>query len=134
MAVARTPQAYMFLIVPIFGALFCGSELYQRARIELNGTVVASDTTCMQPQNNRCATTYVLENAAHLREMYVAGPTDHSLPRRLPIGTTVVKKKWSMSYWLNGRHVNDFPVQFYAWVFLTSVCVGWWAYVKRPRS
>ncbi len=131
MATAPASQKIAFFAFPILGALFSGGELYQRASIELNGTIVASDTTCMQPQNNRCATEYIVENAAHSREKYIAGPTDHSLPRRLPIGTTVAKEKWSLSYRLNGRETDDFPLQFYIGAFVVSVCVGWWAYARR---
>jgi hypothetical protein len=93
--------------------LFAGHEIYQRAAISLDGTVVSSETSCVQPYNNRCDTAYVLEGRDGAQSAYVAGPTDESLERRLPVGTVIHKSKWSLSYTVDARNVNDFPIGFY---------------------
>lgn len=114
--------------------LFAGSEIYQRAVVELNGSIVSSETSCMQPENNRCATKYVIEGHDHIRTIYIAGPTDKALPQRLPAGTEIVKAKWALAYSINGRRINDFPIVFYAGLLVFGLCcVGWW-YVLSKRG
>jgi len=93
--------------------LFAGHEIYQRAAISLHGTVVSSETSCVQPYNNRCDTTYVVEAQDQTRSTYVAGPTDESLERRLPVGTVIRKDKWALTYSVNNRKISDFPAVFY---------------------
>lgn len=98
--------------------LFAGHEIYQRANVVLNGVIVTSKTDCVQPYNNRCATEYVVESADHAHVVYVAGPTDASLRRRLPVGTRIRKDKWSLTYFVNGKKVDDFPTRFYGGLML----------------
>jgi len=111
--------------------LFAGHEIYQRAEVALNGTVVSSETGCLQPYNNRCDTTYIVESQNHVRSTYVAGPTDAPLGRRLPVGTLIQKDKWALTYSVNGKIVNDFPINFYGGLMLFGlVC----ALFGRPSS
>jgi hypothetical protein len=114
--------------------LFAGSEIYERAAIELNGTVVSSETSCMQPANNRCATQYIVEAPGQLRQTYIAGPTDKALPRRLPVGTVINKDKWQLSYSINGREVNDFPVVFYSTILMLGLMCAVWGYTILRRN
>jgi len=93
--------------------LFAGHEIYQRAAISLRGTIVSSETSCVQPYNNRCDTRYVVEAQDRTRATYIAGPTDESLERRLPVGTLIRKDKWALTYSVNNQKVSDFPVVFY---------------------
>jgi hypothetical protein len=92
---------------------FAGHEIYQRAAISLQGTVVSSETSCVRPYNNRCDTTYVVEAQDQTRSTYVAGPTDEFLGRRLPVGTLIRKDKWALTYSVNNRQISDFPIVFY---------------------
>ncbi len=115
------------ILVAVLMWLFAGSEIYQRAVIDLDGTVIYSATSCMQPYNNRCGTTYLLRARDGSEQRYDAGPTDKSLRRRLPVGTVLMKKKWALSYAVNGREVRDFPLAFYAGVLgLGCVSAIWW--------
>jgi hypothetical protein len=100
--------------------LFAGSEIYQRAAIELNGTVVSSETSCMQPANNRCATQYIVEAPDRSRHTYIAGPTD--------------KDEWQLSYSINGREVNDFPVVFYSTILMLGLMCAVWGYTILRRK
>jgi hypothetical protein len=114
--------------------LFSGSEIYQRGAIELNGTIVSSTTACMQPWNNRCATEYTVKVHNGSQQTYVAGPTDRALPRRLPVGTVVIKTRWALSYSLNGQQVDDFPILFYYGLLVVGGGCGiWWLLLRNRR-
>jgi len=129
----RSPHAPLLLALPAL--LFAGSELYQRAELQLNGTIVSATTGCMQPWNNRCASTYVIEARDGSRQTYVAGSVDHALPRRLAVGTVVVKNRWVLSYSLNGRKIDDFPIFFYAGVAVLGLGgAGWWVLRRASRT
>lgn len=131
---AASPKNYRGLVFAALIWLFAGSEIYQRAAIELNGTVVSSNTSCMQPQNNRCATEYVIEGSKQSRITYIAGPTDKALPRRLPVGTVIVKDKWALAYSINGQHIDDFPIGFYVALLVFGLCCIWWWYGLSNRD
>lgn len=108
--------------------LLSGSEFYQRASIALDGKVVSSETSCMQPANNRCATVYVVESKDGVHTEYIAGPTDHSLQRRLPVGTNISKQKWHLSYSINGTEIDTFPVVFHTYLLTFAGCCLYWAF------
>ena len=132
---ATVQRNYGVLIVfAILTWLFAGSEILQRATIELHGTVVTSDTSCVQPQNNRCATEYVVETDKHVKKTYIAGPTDKALPRRLPVGTVIIKDKWALSYSIDGIRINDFPSVFYWGQMVFGLCCALLWYVLSKRG
>lgn len=133
------PRSNALLLLAVMACLFGGSEIYRRAAIALDGALVSSTTTCAQPANNRCASQYVVLSSDGNRTSYVAGPTDASLRRGLPVGTAIAKKKWSLDYLLDGRRVDDFPLTFYAGVIAFGVaCLGLWigrfGFGKTPGS
>jgi hypothetical protein len=96
-----------------FGAtvffLMGANEIIQRLFIEIDGTTISSETTTV----NHVFTTYVIRGSDGSLRRYIAGGTDHSLPRRLPKGTHVAKRKYELSWRQNGQPVNDFPLYFY---------------------
>ena len=103
-------------------------EITARATLDVSGRVLQSDTRCVQPLNNRCFTTYVIQplRSAH-SFVYQAGPNDHSLQRELPVGTEISKQKWALVYRINGTIVDDFPITCYgvvAGVGLTLLLTG----------
>lgn len=117
-AVARlyaTPGQFVGLLL-MWGlpmTLFSACEIAQRTCIEVDGTIIESTTKCVQPENNRCATTYRIQSADQV-VTYIAGPTDHSLRRRLPVGTAIRKKHWALTYVIDGADTDDFPIVPYA--------------------
>lgn len=109
----------------VLALLFAGNEIYQRAVVELSGTVTLSETTCVQPYNNRCSTKYVVTGENGSYATYVAGSSDASLERYLPVGTLVNKRKWSLVYSVNGKQISDFPIKFYDGVILVGMLCAW---------
>lgn len=97
--------------IPLF--LFGSCEILARATIEVSGKVQGAQIQCMQPANNRCATTYVLESPGGKMTNHVAGSVDHALARNIPLGATIEKKKWQLDYQVDDKTVNDFPLLFY---------------------
>jgi len=91
-----------FLLVP-------ATSGFQRAWLAVEGTVVAKDLLCQQPQNNRCATTYTLASGK-ANSKYVAGPVDYALSQDIPVGAVVKKTRWELGYTVNGKHVDDLSI------------------------
>ena len=110
-------------IAAVFWIFFGGNEIVERLLIEADGNIVSSVTTT----GNRPATTYVILGANGVKTQYVAGPTDESLPRRLPEGTHIAKKKFELAWELNGAQVNDFPLYFYLGACGLGVFISLWA-------
>ena len=122
-------RPYLFFgSIGVLGLLFCLCEIYARASISLDGTIVFSKSSCVQPYNNRCATVYVVEDPRGARTDYIAGPTDHSLKRYLPVGTSIQKARWSLSYMVDGHRIDDFPRYFYFGVGFMGICFLYWAF------
>jgi hypothetical protein len=112
--------------------LFGGSQIYQRATIDLNGSIVSSETRYVPTDHNRCITQYIVEQSDHSHTIYVGGSSPQSLPCGLPVGTAISKTKWSLSYSVNGRRVNDFSTGFYVGVIVIGLCsIGWWRLLYR---
>jgi len=59
-------------------------------------------TICLNGHQARCSSTYVLVKDGGVFETFVAEPAEYSLPKRLPVGTRVDKKKWRLTYSING--------------------------------
>jgi hypothetical protein len=69
---------------------------------------------------------YLVRSDDGHEQSYVAGPTDASLERSLPVGTRLRKDRWSFSYEVNDRRVW-FPIVFYGVLLLGALaafCIG----------
>jgi len=126
---------HSFLAVAAGLCIFFGAnEIGQRMLIEIDGTIVSSQTT----PGPRRVTTYVLRSADGQRREYVAGATDRSLPRDLPVGTHVSKHRYELSWRLNERKVDDFPVWFYLGACLVGAALAYFAFAQwqlnRPKG
>ena len=128
---ATRGQCRALLSFGVMMSLLAASEIYQRAAIQLDGTISSSKTSCVQPENNRCATVYVVEDHNGSKTEYVAGPTDHSLLRRLPVGTEIVKSKWSLNYSIDQKLNRDFPTKLYFTLFGTGLCCAIWLFALK---
>lgn len=128
------PNHRLLAIAAVLCFLFGANEIVQRLLIEVDGTVIASQTST----GNRPATAYVVRHPDGSEQLYIAGPTDHSLPRRLPEGTRISKLKYHLAWKLNGRIVNDFPLYFYLGACGLGILLAYWALfqwrLNRPRD
>jgi hypothetical protein len=128
-------RSHSFLAI---AALLCflsgANEIAQRLLIEVDGIVISSQTSA----GNRPATTYAILTANGSQHQYVAGATDQSLPRRLPEGTRISKRKYDLSWEQNGQRINDFPLYFYLGACGIGGMLAYWAFfqwrLNRPKG
>jgi hypothetical protein len=83
----------------------------------------------------RYSTEYTLRGPEGQETHYTSGPTDASLPRSMPVGTSLKKDRWHLDYERDGRRVDDFPLLPYmAILTLVFGCFGWSILrAHRPR-
>lgn len=131
------PFPLMFFL---WGTLFIHlgvAEIWSRASISLDGTIISSNTICAPDNQYRCRSTYILRSNQSGQEVqYQATGNDASLPRKLPLGTRIHKVKYLLAYEINGQINDDFPVAFYkiaAAVGLAFVTVGTIQLVVQSR-
>ena len=121
----------MFAAWKMFMGLY---EIAGRLLIEVEGTIVSSQTTT----GYRPVTYHLIQRSDGQLCKYVAGPTDLSLPRRMPAGTYIKKKKYEPSYVRDGKLVQDFPLPIYLAVLFGGMMLAWHSYsmsrLKWPPS
>ena len=84
----------------------------RRLEIQFDGVVISS-RDIPKTRGPRYATEYTLRGPNGQNQIYVAGPTDASLPRSMPVGTYLKKDRWHLDYERNKQRVDDFPIFFY---------------------
>jgi hypothetical protein len=104
-----------------------------RLKTEVDGVVISSRDV---PSTGapRYATEYTLRGPDGRETIYVAGATDASLPRSLPVGTTLKKERWHLDYEKNGERVEDFGVFFYASIIGIALACVVWSFVLWRRQ
>ncbi len=126
-------RSNLFLVAAFMAWMLAGYPIYTRLAIAVNGTVISSQVTCVQPRKNRCVTRYVVRSTDGTQTNYAAGAADGALQRDMPVGTVISKARWSFAYFLNGERVDDFPVVFYSGLILLGVlCIGLWVVRFNP--
>ena len=97
------PSVYRMVLVIGFALGLIGMmNIYRRASFTAQGTIVSSKSNCLNGQHARCSSTYVLAKVGSASETFIAVPAEYSLPKLLPVGTRVDKKKWHLTYSING--------------------------------
>jgi len=97
----------------------------KRLEIQVDG-VVTSSRDIPTTRGPRYATEYTWRGPDGQDHVYVAGFTDGSLPRSMPVGTYLKKQRWHLDYERNRRHVDDFPLFFYQVTLGIALgCVVW---------
>lgn len=122
-----------FLILGAILVVMSCSEIYARASIEINGTIINKEVVCQQPNNNRCVANYLLRSVSDESQLtYSAGPTNQSLSRDLPIGAKLKKNKWKLSYEVDEKVVDDFPITFYLGLLAIGLLsIGVWLLKRK---
>jgi hypothetical protein len=97
------------VILPTLGY----NGVWQRYQIDLQGTVTARQDFPPNKYTHGPTTRYTLKMGDGTIREYTATHSEPSLPRTIPIGVTVTKRKGEMFYSLNGRRIDDFPLKTY---------------------
>ena len=108
LAARRQPLFVLLLALIVFWA-FGLEGIGHRLWIEVDGIVVGA-VDIPAKGKPRYATEYVIRAADGSEHTYTAGATDASLPRSMPIGTQLTKKRWQLSYTRDGQLIDDFPL------------------------
>jgi hypothetical protein len=107
--------------------------IWQRLMLQIDGIVISSIYT-PRLGASRYLTTYAIRGTDGRIASYIAGPTDASLGRSIPVGSRIRKEIWQLGYTINGRWIA-FSVGFYILTLaLAAGSVVWAAIVwLRPR-
>jgi hypothetical protein len=110
--------------------------VWPRFTIQLEGVVISSRDV---PATGapRYVTDYLIRGQDGQDRTYVAGPTDGSLERSIPVGAHIRKQWGQVGYEVNGMRIG-FPVAFYSATFGAAACLAffafgaWWRERKPP--
>ena len=112
----KSPKLNIFLVIAVLWGIpmmcFSLSAIYTRLNIDIQGVVVSSQVNLDEHNVNRHTDYTIRELNGNVIE-YIAGASDPALSRDIPVGATLVKKKWDLNYTVNGNEVDDFPRVFY---------------------
>jgi hypothetical protein len=109
-----------------------GTTLSQRLMTDIEGTVISAEDIPVT-FSQRHGTDYVVLSPEGRTISYIAGATDASLPRSMPVGTYIKKQRWHTSYERNGQQVDDFGTLSYAAILAGAVGLLVWA-AKLKKS
>ena len=108
----------VFVLWGIMGIGCCSYAIWIRSLMAVDGTIIRSVKQCSQDKNNQCSSTYDIYTV-RLRQsgeevQYqggIEGAT--SLQKNLSVGTQIHKIKGQMTYEINGKSIDDFPLPIY---------------------
>jgi hypothetical protein len=90
-----------------------------RLKTDVDG-IIAASRDIPSTGAPRYATEYTVRGADCNAQVFMAGPTDGSLPRSMPVGTHIRKKRWHLDYERDGRR-EGFPYIFYGVVLAIAL-------------
>ena len=104
-----------FLIVVAVGIFwtFGYNGIWHRLQIDIEGKITARQDLPQTVYTHGPTTLYTLQQGDGSVHEYTATLVDPSLPRTLPVGAYVTKRKGEVTYFLNGKPVDDFPLTAY---------------------
>jgi hypothetical protein len=108
--------------------------LWVRLMTNVEGTVVSAQDIPYPLAPARHGTEYMLRTPEGDTGRYVAGATDASLPRNIPVGSYIKKRRWQLSYEQDNHRIDDFSIPFYG--AMLSAAVGilvWVAALSRQK-
>jgi hypothetical protein len=108
--------------------------LWARLMTNVEGTVVPARDIPYPLAPARHGTEYVLLTAKGDTDRYVAGATDASLPRNIPVGSYIKKRRWHLSYEQDTHRIYDFSIPFYVAILSAAVGVLVWAAALSRRK
>jgi hypothetical protein len=90
-----------------------GGTLWARLVTEADGIVISREYFSPTPLTHGSHVDYQIRRADGSILDLSAGPTDASLSKNISVGMELQKRKWELSYKLDGRLMDDFPRVFY---------------------
>jgi len=106
------PKAAVLIVFGLFILWGFGWETVgRRLWTNVDGVIVASRDVPSKGAP-RYATEYTVRGRDGNETVFWAGPTDGSLPRSMPVGTSIRKKRWHLDYERDGNRMG-FPYIFY---------------------
>jgi hypothetical protein len=104
----------LFVLWGVMMLAFSFGTMWQRARLDFDGIIEHRDEKRHWSGPHRSYTVYIIRPATGGNSFqYVAEGNDAALSSELPIGAHIVKRKWQLSYSVNGQPRHDFPRVFY---------------------
>lgn len=130
----RGPQPLILLYFGLFILWGFGYETVWRYFVtEVDGVVVSSRDSPSKGAP-RYSTHYLIRGDDGREQTYVAGATDGSLERSLPVGTRIRKKWGELNYEVDGTRLQ-FPWIGYSIMFGIALSCLFWAgllWLRRP--
>lgn len=122
---ARSQRWWVIALFAAWAMYVGTSGVWTRLLTSVAGTIISSTTT----QGVRPVTYYTIQGSDGKQHSFLAGPAHGSLPREMPVGTAIQKRKFELSYTRNGQKVHDFPLAFHLLWFGVSAVAAWMAFV-----
>jgi hypothetical protein len=122
------PGILLILAIMIFWT-FGYLGVWHRLQIDVEGTVTARQDFPQNKYTHGPTTRYILKKGDGTIREYTATHADPSLPRTIPVGVHVTKRKGELFYFLNNRRIDDFPLKIcvillsFGTGFLIGACV-----------
>jgi hypothetical protein len=104
-----------------------------RLLTNVDGVIVASRDV---PETGapRYATQYTVRGPHGDEQVFWAGATDASLPRSMPVGTRIQKRRWHVEYERNGARVGFPEIYFYGAISACGFGMAVWGMLSCVRS
>lgn len=98
--------------------------LWHRIGLDVDGKVTARQDFPQTRYTHGPQTVYTLQRSDGSTFEYTATRADPSLPRTIPIGAQITKREWEVSYLLDGKRIDDFPIIGYVvFLMIGSACI-----------
>jgi len=111
-----TGKGWLFAFLTLAGLVSCrtaAEPIWNRLQIDVEGVIVARQDIPKDAMTHGPVTAYSLRRSDGSSTGYTATGGDMSLPRTMPVGTSIAKQRWELSYVVNGQPVHDFPLTHY---------------------
>jgi hypothetical protein len=127
----RNSTIFIVLALWIFWG-FGYETLFKRLMTDVEGTVISAEDIPSPLAPARHGTEYILRSPTGRPISYIAGSTDASLSRNIPVGSYIKKRRWHLSYERDGQQVDDFSISFYLASLAMAVgCLVWGVRLSR---
>ena len=126
--IVRTLKSTALLLLAL--GIFWGfgyETVAKRLFSQVEGTVISRRDIADSATPRRYSTEYIVCGLDGQNHSYVAGPTDASLPRTIPVGANVKKLRWHWSYEQNGQLTDQFGWVFYGVVLAMGALSLLWS-------